>query len=235
MSLWNWPLETMRVTPAALRRAGPRRQRADQRRASAHVTIRPRQLFTNHVPGDRPVHVNDADRHEPGCSRNASTNCSAVATKRASRPRLLRALRMRDPKSRSRFKTTASVGLDSVVQSWLNSAPLLASSPIDTRNLGATASRILCYDRSSVYPDSGTIASRHRIDDAADRSVPRGENEGRQRVRTAASSRLHDAHRTRAGGRQWRRGRSGSRLLLAPLSAGRLRSRHGGSNAALLR
>src|SRR5215210_6773516 len=102
---------------------------------------------------------------------------------------------MRDPKSRSRFKTTAKAGLTPVDSVMVNPPPPLA----DHRRL---------IPRVSASPPLGTyatidlgfpgyrqnrIASLHRRCGVQERS--RGKNEGRKRVRAAASSRLHDSHR----------------------------------------
>ena len=80
---------------------------------------------------------------------------------------------MRDPKSRSRFKTTARVGPGLVIQSWLASLLHIISR---TNKVSALASPSGARDpmlrSNSVYPDTGQIASRHQAVDAASRSVP---------------------------------------------------------------
>ena len=151
-----------------------------ERRHESSVATRLR--LADHVPGDCAVHVDDADRHRLRLLAQRADKLFRGGDERDFRDRALAsALRMRDPKSRSRFKTIARVGPVPLVQSWMHLIPRLGTGhqPRTCASESPPGARDPMLRSSSVYPD----AERNRIASPLPSTrqagaFPRGENKG---------------------------------------------------------
>src|SRR5215212_1918944 len=115
----------------------------------------------DHIPGDSPVHVNDADRHGSRLLMQCADKLLGCGDEPGFEPQTGQSTSNAGPEkqipiqdngqSRPRTRSFGHGELTSVA--W-------SSSPIDSLNLGATASRVLCYDRSR---STRMAAKSHRV------------------------------------------------------------------------